>query len=139
MATDYAPEDPADFEPLSFEELITVGSNDLGYTFFVGRLKGRWIGFALGTVQRPQGETGMIFIFPEVAEQFVLGLPDRDAAIRMTGAIAQDPESGYGGISQWLQPKELRGDPAKFRCPQCGRIGCQGDCETVTDFLGEKP
>lgn len=135
MATDHPPEDTS----LTFEDLVTVGCNDHGYTFFVGRLKDRWVGFALGTVQRPQGETGAMFIFPEVAEQFVLGLPDRDAAIRMTGAIAQDPESGYGGISKWLQPKELRGDPAKFRCPQCGRVGCQGDCENVSDFLGEDP
>jgi hypothetical protein len=57
------------------------------------------------------------------------------------GALAQDPDQGFGGVDTWLVPKKLRGDPEKFRCKKCSKVGCDGhDCEDIgydEDFENE--
>lgn len=110
---------------IKLEEPLKVGSNSV-YVFAVGKLEGRWVGFA-------QTEKG-IFIFPQITQGHRLGLPDRDRAILLTGAIAQDYESAYGGIEEWSVPVELRGDPDALRCRDCDTIGCDGDCEADNPF-----
>ncbi len=106
---------------LELKNPVKVGKNE-SYVFAVAQLENdRWIGFAKGG--------GMIFLFAEISDGFELGILDRDRAILLTGAIAQDPEGSYGGIKEWLVAEELRGDPEKFLCDQCGRVGCQGRCD----------
>lgn len=108
-------------EPLAFEEILSIGTNAHGYSFAVGRVGERWIGFAAGRVA-PAPHSAGIFVFSELSEDYVLGLKDRDEAIRYTGALAQDPEQGYGGITRWHVPEALRGDPEALRCTKCGEI-----------------
>ena len=110
----------------NFDETIKVGANDDGYEFWVGRTGDRWLGFAVGKLHQ-DGTRGM-FVFPELIEDFKMGLADRDDAIRMTGAVAQAVERGYGGIARWSVPIELRGDPEDYRCGDCGDLGCNGEC-----------
>lgn len=110
---------------IPFSETLMIGDNDVGYKFGVGLAGDRWLGFALGDL--PGGDK-MLFVMPNVSEGFDLGLKDRDQAILMTGAIAQDPESAFGGITRWFVQADLRGDPNTIaRCPRCGEIGCQDD------------
>lgn len=110
---------------IQVEDAFKVGENDHGYYFGVGRVGGRWVGFAVGDA----GESGqMMFLLPGISEDYHLGLLDRDRAIRMTGAIAQSPEHGYGGISRWFVEESLRGKPEDFRCEDCQEVGCSGDC-----------
>ena len=106
-------------------ERVEVGDNGLGYRFAVGSISDegggvRWVGFA-------DSDAGA-FIFPSVSEGHVAGLTDRDLAIRLTGAIAQSFEHGYGGVDRWFVDESLRGDPEEFRCFDCDQIGCRGDC-----------
>ena len=72
---------------LQFEEVTLVGLN-AGYRFAVGRVKDRWLGFAIGELD---GGERMLFIFPEIADGALLGLADKERAILLTGAIACDP------------------------------------------------
>lgn len=122
---------------LALHDVEIIGENDYGYRFGVGRLDTRWIGFALGSQYAEQVraaleseglpvEPGMLFTFPEICEDFQLGIFDRRRCVLLTGALAQDPEKGYGGIEHWHVPEELRGKPDDFRCPHCDRIGCDG-------------
>lgn len=110
-------------------ERIQVGENDIGYTFAVGSIPDedggvRWIGFAEGDT----GEQGRVaFIFPAVCEGHMMGVKDRDLAIKLTGAIAQSSEHGYGGVERWFVDESLRGKPEDFRCSSCGEVGCSGD------------
>jgi hypothetical protein len=99
---------------------LVIGDNDLGYTFVVGRLDDRWLGGAIGA--------GMLFVFPEITVGCYLGVSDRETAIRMTSAIAQDPEHGYGGITRWRVDPRLRAAPDDFRCRHCGEVCCDGSC-----------
>jgi len=106
---------------LRFEETLLVGENDSGYEFGVGRIGDEWIGFAKCghalwwfTMQAPRGR---------------LGVPDRDEAIRQTHAYATAPENGYGGITRWFVQEDLRGDADAYRCPRCGAVFCNGECE----------
>lgn len=125
---------------LQLEDVTVIGENDTGWRFAVGRLGTRWIGFGTGTEYgararaafRSEGlepEPGYMHVFPECSEGGQLGLADRERCIRLTGAIAQDPEHAYGGISRWHVPKALRGRPKDFRCANCQCVGCDGtDC-----------
>jgi hypothetical protein len=106
-------------EPLSFEEEFLVGSNPHGYSFYVGRLDDRWLGYAIGAA--------MVFVFPGISTDHRIGVADRDEAIRRLGAIAQDPASGYGGIKAWFVEEALRGDPVAYRCKVCGEVCCGED------------
>lgn len=109
----------------SLDRLKFIAENDHGWRFGVGRAAGRWVGFAAPTTN---DGSGIIMFFSEVSgPDYHLGLEDRDEAIRLTAALAVDPEN-YGGVDRWLIEEELRGDPEAYRCPQCGRVGCRGDC-----------
>lgn len=115
---------------------VTVIAENESYRFAVGLLAGRWVGFAMPgqfalKAARAFIEEGLetqhaVFLFPEISEGFHMGVPDRERAILLTGAVAQDPESSYGGVERWHVPPELRGKPADFRCAHCERIGCNG-------------
>lgn len=138
-----------DTSDLKLEEVKIIGEN-AHYRFCIGRCRDRWIGFAVGGSMSlkahdafhsegiPTGPNFM-FVFPEVSEGFVLGLLERDKAILLTGAVAQDPESAYGGVDRWLVPECQRGDPEAFRCRSCDRVGCNdADCASgYVDFWGD--
>jgi hypothetical protein len=129
--------EPTD-EGLPLTDVTVIGENP-HYKFAIGKAHGRWLGFALGKPSRSEAafvseglpvQARTMFVFPEVAEGFMLGLTERERAILLTGAIAQDFESAYGGVERWFVPPDLRGDPDKLRCPRCDRIGCDGvECE----------
>lgn len=111
---------------MELTERVEVGENGLGYRFAVGSIPDegggvRWIGFA-------DSDEGA-FIFSQISEGHVVGITDRDRAIRLTGAIAQSPEHGYGGVETWFVEEPLRGRPEDFTCENCRSIGCGGDCE----------
>jgi hypothetical protein len=121
---------------LSFSEVLNVGDNRR-YLFAVGKLADRWAGFAVGK-PRPgkPDEPRMIFIFPEISDDYTLGIESRDEAIRMTAAIAQDPESNYGGIKRWFVEDALRASPDDYRCEHCQRVGCKGiECVDALEDL----
>jgi hypothetical protein len=85
---------------------------------------------------------GYMHVFAEVSEGVELGMQDKTMAILLTGALAEDPEHGFGGIDEWLVPEDLRGEPKDFRCDRCGDVGCAGrDCEYILsaeDVLDEE-
>lgn len=112
-------------ENLELTQTRIIAENDAGYEFGVGLLGRRWVGFALA--RRDTSEPFLMFFSEVSTEDYQLGLEDRDEAIRLTAALAVDPEN-YGGVDRWLIDEELRGDPEAYRCPQCGRVGCRGDC-----------
>jgi hypothetical protein len=106
-------------------ERLEVGENDYGYRFAVGSIPDegggvRWIGFA-------DSDVGA-FVFPAICEGHMMGIKDRDRAIKLTGAIAQSSEHGYGGVKRWFVEEALRGKPEDFTCSECGAINCSGDC-----------
>jgi hypothetical protein len=123
---------------LTLADVVVIGEND-HWRFCIGRMDGRWIGFAAepadlarsafaaeGLEVQPQ----MLFVLTEVSDHHQLGLLDRDKAIRMTTAVACDLEADYGGIDRWHVAANLRGKPEDFRCIRCGYIGCDGiDCK----------
>lgn len=108
-------------ESLQIRDVLKIGDNQYGYYFAVGRIDNRWIGWA--------GAEQAIFLFPEIEENYELGLLDRDLVIKLTGAIAQSAEYGYGGIDQWYIPASLRGKPEDYTCQHCCSIGCRGACQ----------
>lgn len=110
---------------LDIQDTFKIGENDFGYSFAIGRLGDRWVGFALGDLG--EGEQGCFFL-PGVSEGYMMGLLDRERAIKLTGAIAQASEHGYGGIARWFVPPEQRGNPDDFRCERCEQVGCSGEC-----------
>lgn len=78
-----------------------IGENSMGYRFTIGQLSdGSWIGFAASDYGA--------FFFPEIATGHQMGVADRDTAIGLTIAKAQDEESGYGGIETWHIPENQR-------------------------------
>jgi hypothetical protein len=102
-------------------ERIEVGENDNGYRFAVAKIPGeRWIGFA-------DSDYGA-FVFPSISENHIMGIAGRELAIKLTGAIAQSIEHGYGGITRWFVEEELRGRPEDFTCDECGEVACDGEC-----------
>jgi len=111
---------------MEIEEAFLIGENDHGYKFAVGKIGERWFGFAEGALEN--GDK-MIFFFPGIGENYQLGLLDRNLVIKITGAIAESDEHGYGGIARWFVPEELRGKPEDFTCEHCDSVGCRGDCE----------
>lgn len=111
-------------EPLQFSRCLLIGDNDHGYQFYVGLCGERWVGYALSRDER--GRPTMLFVMAEVSDGPLLGLTDRDDAIRMTGAVARDVESSYGPLARWYADPELLVDPELYRCEQCGQIGCDG-------------
>jgi len=135
-------------DPIQFHDWFIVGENDT-YRFCIARTDGqRWCGFAVpmrSPAERAFQSEGldvspqMVMILSEVAEGYQLGIQDRDKAILLTGAVAQDVESCYGGIERWFVPEDLRGDPDDFRCAHCDRVGCDGnDCrDAFEDYGGE--
>jgi len=119
---------------LKFEQIIPVGENDYGYTFAVGVLSGRFVGFALGTYTEKGEEKKLLTCLPGMVENYELGLTDRERAIKLTGACALDSSQGYGGIDRWLVEESLRGRPADFRCRHCESVGCRGECDDDVFF-----
>lgn len=121
-------------EPIQISDAMVIGENRHGYQFGVGRLSsGRWIGYACANVP-PDGRG--LFVLSQVSDGFELGTLDKERAIKLTGAIACDPESAYGGIDQWFVTDDLRGQAAEFRCEFCGAVGCDGNgCRD--DFYSE--
>jgi len=114
--------------PIIITDVVMVGDNPV-YSFCVGRTRDkRWLGFARARIRpgrrRPEPT---LFLLPEVSEGFCLGVKTRAVAIRLTGAVAQDPACAYGGIKRWFVPPALRGKPGDFRCGNCGGIGCTGE------------
>lgn len=118
---------------MEITDRLEVGENDHGYKFAVGKLGGRWIGFADGDLGN--SERGLFF-FPGICEGYMLGITDRDRAIKLTGAIAQSFEHGYGGIARWFVPDKLRGRPEDFTCEHCGEVGCSGECRNRDFEMG---
>ena len=86
---------------------------------------GTKVGFASSPLA---GGGTFLEFFAEVSDGPVLGVEDRRRAVILTGAVARDPERGYGGVDRWEVPPALRGDPEDFRCEDCGAVGCPGDC-----------
>jgi hypothetical protein len=121
--------------PFSLSEVTIIGENRHGYTFAVGKLgefmQDRWVGFAVGEADYGRR---FLFVFPEIGEEGWLGLADRDLAIRLTGAVAQDPDAGWGGIDRWAVEEELRGHPDAHRCVYCGQVGCRSECVECDAF-----
>jgi len=119
---------------MKVQDVVQVGENDLGYRFAVGAIPDedggvRWIGYA-------DSDVGA-FIFPGICEGHMMGIKDRERAIKLTGAIAQSFEHGYGGVERWFVTEELRGKPEDFRCADCQEIGCDGWCSYHSeDFDG---
>lgn len=107
------------------EDIAWIGSNRYGYKFAVGRSGERWLGFALGPADF--GER-ILFFMPQVTSSLILGCRDYLQAVRLTAAVALDPESAYGGVDDWFIGPEFRGDPEELRCLVCGEIGYH-DCE----------
>jgi len=122
-------------ESIHFSATRRIGYNDL-YTFHIGLVEDRWLGFALSR-ETPRS----LFFFPEVSDDLQMGMKDQNKAVLLTGALAQDVESGYGGITTWEVPEELRGDPEKYRCATCGAVGCNGrDCvDALEDYEADMP
>lgn len=111
---------------LDIQNWTLIGKNDLGYEFFVGSIAHKWIGFAVGAQT--------VSLFSQIADRdYELGLTDKARVILLTGAIAQDDESGYGGITEWFVPENQRGDPEKLRCKHCCELVCEGDCEAAEE------
>ena len=106
-------------------EVEIIGENDHGYRFYVGRLNGEWIGFSLGDLDDGRK---MMCLLPEVSVAKVVGIEDRDLAIRMVSALAENAGSGFGGIARWFVEEKLRGDPEEFRCSMCDQLFCDGTC-----------
>jgi hypothetical protein len=137
-------------EPLKIEELVVIGENDYGWRFAVGRIGERWLGLGLESANtvaarcafRDEGlpvEPGYMHVIGAVSRDHELGLPDKEAAIRLTGAIAQDPAHAFGGVERWLVPEALRGRPDDFRCGHCEEVGCNGDCQDADYDVREEP
>ena len=104
---------------IEIKEQFMIGENDHGYRFAVGKVGERWVGYAIG-------QDG-IFFFP-MAENYIMGLTDRERAIKLTGAIAQSFEYGYGGVDRWFIDESLQGNPDDFTCANCGSVGCDAQC-----------
>lgn len=117
---------------IQITDRFDIGENDHGYKFAVAKVGGRWVGFADGELE---DGNRMIFFFPRISEDYQMGLTDQTLTIRLTGAIAQSVEHGYGGISRWFIPEELRGKPEDFTCEHCESVGCRGTCENE-DYFG---
>jgi hypothetical protein len=113
------------------KNILKIGENDHDYCFADGMIHGRWFGFAIVNLGNEQ--TGVFFL-PGIGEGHMLGVSDRTRAIKLTGAIAQSSEHGYGGVARWFVPEELRGKPEEFICEGCGSVGCSGDCTNDFDF-----
>jgi len=116
---------------IQITDRFDIGENDHGYKFAIGKIGNRWIGFADGELEN--GDR-MFFLFPAISEDYQMGLQDRELVIKLTGAIAQSSEHGYGGIARWFIPEELRGDPKDFTCEHCESVGCRGTCESENYF-----
>lgn len=126
-------------DSLRIDDIAVIAENDLGYRFGVGRVGDRWIGFATES-EGIDVDPGMLFIIPEICDGFEMGILDRDRCVLLTGAIAQDPEYGFGGVERWHVPEHLRGKPEDFRCANCDRVGCtMVDCQDVYDGEREWP
>jgi hypothetical protein len=136
---------------LDLKEIEPVAANE-HYTFCVARLEGKWVGFATVSkrtlaMRRAFAEQGLpptekigLFFFAEISDGDALGIEDRAKAILLTGAIAQDPESAYGGVDEWMVANELRGNPDDYRCANCGHVACDRDgCAVDYDCYDELP
>lgn len=115
----------------SLEDVLILGANE-HWQFGVGRQGERWIGFAFG---RLEDGHGYLHVLTEVCDEpWLVDVTDRDRVIRMTGAVACDPEASWGGVAEWYVDEELRGDPEEFRCDVCGQVGCRGGCREDDGF-----
>jgi hypothetical protein len=87
---------------LHLRDVFLIGEND-AYIFGVGRVGDRWIGFATdGSYARRvrdafgaeglPADASMLFVFPQIAEGYQMGILDRECCVLLTGAIAEDPE-----------------------------------------------
>ena len=90
-------------ERIRLHQTLLIGENDC-YQFCVGLVDDRWCGFVVGQLDNSHK---CLFFLPGVGEGHVMGLTDRDEAIRKTGAIACDPESAYGGVTRWYVDEPL--------------------------------
>jgi hypothetical protein len=117
---------------IKMTDRLDIGENDQGYKFAIAKIGERWVGFADGALEN--GDR-IIFMFPHISEDYRMGLTDRDLVIKMTGAIAQANEHGYGGVARWFVPEDLRGRPEDFTCEYCESVGCRGTCESE-DYFG---
>lgn len=124
-----------DTEPLHVTDLTLIAQNDHGYRFCVGRIGGRWCGCAIG--YSAETRQSFMFLFHEIASRGMLGLEQRDEAIRQTAACAQDLANAYGGVDRWHVEERLRASPEEYRCENCGCVCCDGvEC---CDFDGFDP
>lgn len=114
---------------LKITEPQKIASNNQ-WDFAVARLGDRWIGYAMGDL-----EDGNKFmnLCPEVSDDYQIGCVEKSQAIRMLSVYLQDPENGFGDVEEWLIPAEERGNPEEYRCHECGRVLCQGECEDFRD------
>jgi hypothetical protein len=113
---------------LDIQDPTLLASNSQ-WQFCIGRLEQRWIGYAFAPAHH------FADIMPEISLDGQLGHPDRDHAVKLTTAIAQDPEHAYGEITDWFVSLDQRGHPDSFRCHHCERVACDGtDCTNVLDL-----
>lgn len=105
---------------------LLIGTNKHGYGFRVRHVgHGLWAGEAFATVN---GEENTFTLLQFVRPDGSHGMADQRKAILMTGALANDPANGYGGIDEWFIDEEFRGKPEDMRCEVCDEI-CMG-CES---------
>jgi hypothetical protein len=127
---------------LKIEGYELIGRND-HWSFAVARVGDRYLGVGMEQIplraKSPDGRVNIylerpyyMHVFAEVSEGVELGMQDKTMAILLTGALAEDPEHGFGGVDEWFVPEDLRGEPKDFRCDRCGDVGCAGlDCEDI--------
>jgi hypothetical protein len=137
---------------LNIEAFEFIGHN-CRWCFAIAKNGDRWLGVAiegweLTMVMEARASEGLtikslwMHIFPHVSDGSQLGMKDKKIAILLTGALAQEDEQGFGGIDEWLVPEDMRGDPDKFRCKQCGTVGCEDrdrpNCCGVDEYFEEE-
>lgn len=111
-------------DTLKITDSIHIGDNaDLGYRFGVGKVGGRWVGFAIGNT-----DGGGCMFMLSISPDAWLGVVERDDAIRRSAAFIQSPENGYGGFTHWHMDDSLRSVADDFRCETCNDVCCNGRC-----------
>lgn len=85
---------------MNIKHIVKIGENAHGYEFKVGLLGERWVGYADSSVGS--------FFFPGVGEEHMMGVKDKNDAIKLTLIVALTPEHGYGGVDTYFVDEALR-------------------------------
>lgn len=83
---------------LRIDDAFVIGRND-GYEFLVGQLSDnqRWVGMAVALDE--SGAPASAFVLDFGGDDVERGVTDRDDAVRLTIAEANNPENCFGGLS----------------------------------------